>query len=144
MIAVSISRDDKTYFVACALFLGKQMAHYFSYILDSNHYSNNILGRDRSRSRGRGGFGGGGYGGDRGGGFGGGGYGGGGYGGYDGGFGGDRMGELGAGLRSINWGRENIIKLEKNFYRETNEVGHNYPLLHSCQWCGDSPPTCSA
>ncbi|ORY33034.1 P-loop containing nucleoside triphosphate hydrolase protein [Naematelia encephala] len=74
---------------------------------------------------GYGGSGGGGYGGGGGGygGGGGGGYGGGGYGGgYGGGGGGDRMNNLGAGLNSIDWGRQSLTKFEKNFYIEDPRV----------------------
>ena len=89
-------------------------------------------GRDRSRSprrargdsRGRGGYsapsgGDRGFGGGMGGGYGG------GYGGDKGkGKGGDRMGALGSNLRDVNWGREDLVKFEKNFYFEHPNVAN--------------------
>lgn len=100
------------------------------------------------RGGGRGGYGGerggygadrrGGYGGDRGGGGHGGGRGGGGYDGERGGYRGDRGGGYGGGrggfgggdrdggnyanLKARNWGNEELVKLQKNFYTESPEI----------------------
>ncbi|KNE67687.1 hypothetical protein AMAG_12421 [Allomyces macrogynus ATCC 38327] len=52
---------------------------------------------------------------------------GGGYGGYGGGAGGDRMSALGAGLRAVEWGREELPPFEKNFYREHPDVAARTP-----------------
>ncbi|CAI5450038.1 unnamed protein product [Caenorhabditis angaria] len=90
------------------------------------------------RGGGYGGGGGGGYGGGSRGGFGGGGYGGGGYGGGGGGYGGGRGGGFGGGrgggrgggssgsaggkLRTIDWSRENLVPIQKDFYHENAAV----------------------